>query len=659
MEQILSHFTAPDADPVGLLTRLIDAVRPNDADDVEHPRRQLAALCATLNARPVLRQAMRERLLALSESARHSDLYTSAGILPNTGFLSELFRRIGHRMLPEPNPAGLLRTVLRKAFHQPDDGVWVTGVGEDAWLALIEALRFDEHPAAPTMPRPVGEMLRSLRVLSFWIAALGMEPELLQIDPALENYESPFATQNQELMAYIGAYPEAWRNPDAAISDDKHLRVLLDQCLEAVERIRRRATRDGTSIRLTYHLHRLDQLILRSEQLLDILDRLRQHPDGETAMQPIVHLFTHLIGEECRRDNLRLHWQRNTELIALRITRSTGQQGEQYIAEDRRDYRQLARSAAVGGAIIGTLSVAKLLLANLELAPLNATLVNCLNYALCFCLIHILHGTVATKQPAMTANALAGAIGQNGGRIGDIDALTGLIARTFSSQIVAILGNILIAVPVAATLTFSLLALPLPDFIDAGHATALMRDQSPIHGGALFYAAVTGLWLFLSGLISGYYDNYATYNRIPTRIRQLGWLQRLIGKRRQRHLAYYVGKHMGALMGSIALGILLGATTFAGEITGLPVDSRHVAFSSAFFGVSLATLGSTVDLKLLLWAAVGILIIGATNLVTSFTLALNVALRARQVSGSPWRAIAGAVVKRLLSKPRDFFLPPK
>lgn len=56
---------------------------------------------------------------------------------------------------------------------------------------------------------------------------------------------------------HIGAYPGAWRNSEAMISDDKHLRVLLDQCQQVIEKIRKRAAREGTSIRLTYHLQRL------------------------------------------------------------------------------------------------------------------------------------------------------------------------------------------------------------------------------------------------------------------------------------------------------------------------------------------------------------------------------------------------------------------
>ena len=47
------------------------------------------------------------------------------------------------------------------------------------------------------------------------------------------------------------------------------------------------------------------------------------------------------------------------------------------------------------------------------------------------------------------------------------------------------------------------------------------------------------------------------------------------------------------------------------------------------------------------------------NLSVSFALALNIALRSRQVSDTPWRMIVGAVLKCLWRNPREFFLPPK
>ena len=663
MEQLLARFASLDADPksdpTALLAELVDEIRPRRADDFESARRTLQALCYILNTHPELCAGLRQTLSTLNQTYRHSELYTSTGILPNTGFVAETFRRIGHTFLPEVLDPDLLRTVLRKVFHKPSDRHWVIGVGEDAWQQLLEALRFDETPTDPALPRAISEILRSLRVISYWIAAFGMEPELLRLEPALEAYESPFVTQNNELIAYIDAYPDAWRKPEAQVIDEKHLRVLHDQCREVIERVRKRAARDGTSIRLTYHLQRLQQLIRRSEQLLDILADLQDDPDGAAAYPAIVRLFSHLVRDECQRNNLQKHWRQNVELIALRVTDNASQHGEHYITETRREYWSMARSAMIGGVIIACMACFKILLGKADMPPLTGAITFCLNYGLGFCLIHILHGTVATKQPAMTANAIAASVGEAGGKLRNIDNLTHLIARTVRSQIIAILGNIGIAIPLAGLIAFSIFSIGGEHFVSAEKAVHLVEEQSLIHSGAVFYAAIAGVCLFLAGLISGYYDNYAAYNRVPERILQLAWPKRLFGERRMRRVSTYIGNNLGSLAGNLFFGFLLGGTTIFGVLFGLPIDIRHVAFSSAFLGIAFVGLDFAPDLWLFVWAALGVAAIGFVNLTVSFALALNVALRARQISEAQWRLIAGSILRHLLHHPRDFFLPPR
>lgn len=659
MEQLLSRFAEPNGDPVDLFADLMDQIRPSRLSDIESARRNLQALCHILSLNPEFREAIRTKLQELSKLHRHSDLYTSTGILPNTGFLTECLRRIGHKILPEVLDKDLLRSVLRRVFHKPGDGQWVTGVGEDAWVQLIVALRFNEHAESAEMPRPLAEILRSLRILSYWIAAFGMEPELLRLDRALETYDSPFVTQNEELIAYIDAYPDSWRNPDAEISDDKHLRVLFDQCLSVIERIRKRAGRDGTSIRLTYHVQRLQQLIQRSEELIDILEALREDPDGASAHLPIVRTFTRLIHEECQRDNLRRHWRNNTQLIALRVTDNASAHGEHYITDTRGEYTAMARSAVIGGFVIAFMACFKILLSKASMPPLSAALTFCLNYGLGFCLIHILHGTVATKQPAMTANAIAATISQTGGKLRNIELLTSLIARTVRSQIVAILGNVGIAIPLSGLIAYAIFSVTGEHFVSPEKATHLLEEQSLIASGAVFYAAIAGICLFLAGLINGYFDNYAAYNRVPERILQLKWPKRFFGEHRMRRVSDYIGDNLGALSGNLIFGFLLGGTTIFGLLFGLPIDIRHVAFSSAFVGIAIVGADFAPNHWLLLWAALGVAAIGFINLTVSFALALNVALRSRQVSDTPWHMIAGAVLRHLWQHPRDFFLAPK
>jgi site-specific recombinase len=58
-----------------------------------------------------------------------------------------------------------------------------------------------------------------------------------------------------------------------------------------------------------------------------------------------------------------------------------------------------------------------------------------------------------------------------------------------------------------------------------------------------------------------------------------------------------------------------------------------------------------------IWASVGIVIIGLLNFGVSFVLALTVAFRARDVSRRERLALWGAVFRRFIRSPLEFFFP--
>jgi site-specific recombinase len=60
------------------------------------------------------------------------------------------------------------------------------------------------------------------------------------------------------------------------------------------------------------------------------------------------------------------------------------------------------------------------------------------------------------------------------------------------------------------------------------------------------------------------------------------------------------------------------------------------------------------------WAlpVIGVVLIGAVNLLVSFTLALTVALRSRGVNLRREWTVLGELGRRALSTPRDFCFPP-
>ncbi len=663
MEELLSGFKVAEGDEIAPWVRLVDHLRPRRASRPDEAAEKLRALTHLLSRRPDLVEPMHAALLRLFRERKQVSLYVSSGLLPSTGFFSETARRIADRLLPNVIDTAYMKDVLAVVFHRSDDELWVNALSDELWLDFLQALLAtpDSPPASSgerELPPVMDELIEALRVLSFHVSAIGLDPELVRVDPDLEEYESPFLAQNAELLAYLDQYRDHWRRiaPDPA--DDKHLRVMLDQCDEVLQRVRRRATKLGTSLTLTFKLERLRQHLERIAELLRLLDTLREQEDIRGALPRVIPLFKALVHAECRRNRLSDYWGQNVELLSLRMTESASKTGERYITSTRGEYFGMMGSAALGGVIIACMAALKLVLSRQGMAPLNEALAFCLNYGLGFVLIHMVGGTVATKQPAMTANAIAASIGEARGKSRNLEDLADLITRTVRSQIAAILGNVGVAIPLAICLGLLVQSATGTPFVDTEKARHLLHDADP-RSGALFFAAVAGVCLFLSGLIAGYYDNLSAYNRIPERLRQLRRPRRLLGEARMDRIARYVENNLGALAGNFFFGFLLGGATALGVLFGLPLDIRHIAFSSAYVGYAVAGSEFALPLQMVGIALLGVLLIGVVNLTVSFALTLNVAMRARHITFAQRRTLGRLLLKRLLTRPQDFLLPPR
>lgn len=418
----------------------------------------------------------------------------------------------------------------------------------------------------------------------------------------------------------------------------------------------------GASFHLTYNLHRLSQHLDRLEILADIVASMKC-ASNEAMLEHAAMLWRELALAECRRNELRSFWRENIELIALRVTENAGKSGEHYISSTRVEHFAMLRSAMGGGIVIALMAANKIFLAKLGLPPLTEVLAFCFNYGIGFVLIHILHFTVATKQPAMTANAIAGVIEKTQEKSGkhdrDIEPLVTLIARTVRTQIAAILGNVALAVPVAILFAAMIYWLTGQHFVEPAKAVSLLSEINPLTSGAVIFAAIAGICLFLAGLVAGYYDNVCVYNRVPQRLLQLGWPHSVFGARRWRRIVGYVEDNLGALAGNFFFGFMLGGTAGLGMLLGLPLDIRHIAFSSAYWGYAMTGLQFGADWQVTVLTVFGVAMIGITNLAVSFYLAMWVGIKARGVNFNKRKELGRALVSRLLHRPGEFFFPPK
>jgi site-specific recombinase len=633
------------------LARLVASLRPRRGEPDTAAGARLRALTELLLARPDLASALREHVSTQLTSRMHRILYAESATLPAGGFWSALTHRLFGRLLPPAPSPEYLRDLVDEVFSRPDDHAWLGAIPHAAWRSFAAALDLGAPSFDAARRRCRSELLEALRLVSLRLAAIGSDAELLRYLPSLARHESPFLAQVEEVLRLVAAAPPAGQG------DARHLDVLLVQCDQYLAGIRRRSRERGVSIGLVFLLARSEQAIERLRLLRAMLFPLPQDDGPGDDADRAIHFALRLVRQENRRHSVRDLVRGTVQLLARRVTEQASKSGEHYVTRSRGEYVQMFRAAAGAGLIIACMALLKLKIATLQLPLFWEGLAYSLNYGLGFVLIHVLHLTIATKQPAMTAATLAASLDGREDREARLDALAELAAEVSRTQWVSIAGNVLVTMLVAFAIALvggRFLGWPAADPAKAAH---LLHDLHPWHSLALLYAAIAGVYLFLSGLISGYYDNQALYHRVPQRLQRVTWLRTALGQARLDRLAAYVERNLGALMGNFLFGCMLGGTPVLGEFLGLPLDIRHVAFASANFAYGLSGLEFAVSGATMLVTAAGVLLIGLVNLLVSFTLALRVALRSRGIGPEQTEGLAGRVLRRFVAAPRDFFWP--
>ena len=648
LERTLKRMAAATeaADPT-LIKRLIFHLRPGPSEPNEHAAVHLADLLGLIERNAGYAQALRFHLLGLLLAKKSGNLLRDSGILPHRGVGTELSRRIGYKLLPPVADPDSLRDWLDETLTKRD-AEWIAAVDVQLWHRLLYALDLDAlDNSARVALRQM--LLDAINGLSHRIAAEGLDPELLRIEPELEEYASPFLAQHEEIYAIlqlsVGDHP--------ASLDTSQALVLLDQCRAVLERIQRRAVSVGTSVNLTLLSNRLHQQMARINILLEVLQA-----DSITARVP---LLTVLLLTFSAASNERYHVgnliSATTGRLAYQITQHAGHTGQHYIADNRSELMGMFRSAAGGGIIVAAMALLKVLIIKSHLAPLQEALLVSLNYALGFLLVFVLNFTIATKQPAMTASLIAHTIARAHSAKDQDEVLSSFVASVYISQSAAIAGNLLLAFITAALIGSGLAYFFGVQPVDAHKAQRLLSEISVTAPMNLMYAGVAGVGLFLAGIVSGYYDNKSVYNRIPERLAALSWPRYLMSQRGWNAIVAYVGDHAGGLAGNAFFGFYLGMVSAFGALSGLPLDIRHISFSSANFAYGWQALGWNLPWQVIALSTAGVLLIGLVNLAVSFALAFYLALRATSLPAKEAMPLLKRTMMAMLFAPGRMFRP--
>ncbi len=652
MKEILEKSLAGEISALETIIRIVYFLRPGRWQTQEDSEYKLLDLTNILKENPALATQLRSCITEVIDSTKHIDLFAESGILSNAGFFTTAFLKLSYKIFPPVPNESELNECLSVVFHRKSDYQWLQNISPLTWSEFLKEL-YPDTLIRRIKPNVEVSLLDSMLFISHRIAAMGVEPLLTTQIPSLESSDSALVKLSTEVSSFVQDYKERRLNVNEHLVK---VHKLIGECEQTLEHIREVREQEGTSLSLTYVSMRLHQNLERMKVLTYLL---AAQDDVDQYRKAILNFFVSSVRHENVRFKLREHLSQNIGLVAYQITDHASKTGEHYITNSPKEYKEMLISASKGGFVVGFLVVLKTLIYYMSLAPFGRAFLYSMNYSFGFIAVHLIHGTIATKQPAMTANHIATSLDSNKGSVRDLKGLSDLIVRVFRSQFIAFVGNLAVVFPVSLILALVYF------YVLGGHLAGpekshhLIHEINPIHSPALFHAAIAGVCLFVAGLISGYYDNIVRFRKIPERVENHPLLRKLLKKSWRAKISTYLSTNMGGLAGNFFLGVFLGSIGTIGAFIGWNIDIRHITFSTGNFAVALVGLDFKISLYDVVMSILGIIGIGIFNFTVSFGLALFVAIRSRNVNFQDTRTLLGLVWRHFKSKPVDFVRPPK
>ncbi len=604
-----------------------------------------------LDARPHTAQKLQAWWRALLHTVDGSTLLSDYGFGSRNAFVSELVDRLHHKLLPATPETADASELFGLVLDDAHDAQWLAALPTTTLQRLAKLLSLPAvGPKAaqhPGLTHWHSTLLDAMTFCTSQIRAAGFSPEirLRMSHPARE--ASPF----HRLAADLDAVRDAWLAGQDTQAAVHQFRSQLDACRHAAASVYTHLDAHGISVDLVFRLRQLRERVLRVRALLDCL----LDDDSHRAS---ARLLSHLASVSQEQRSIGALVASNSSLLAAKVAERSSETGEHYITRTRAEYREMLANAAGGGALTALTTAMKFGIMALGLSAFWGGFWAGVSYAVSFVLIQLLHFTLATKQPAMTAPAMAAKLKD----ISDAQALGAFVdevTHLVRSQVAAVIGNVAVVFPVAIALSAAMaLTLGAP-MISEDRAHYVLQSLT-LTGPSLLFAAFTGVLLFSSSIIAGWVENWFVLHRLDSAIRHNPRITAWLGLARADRWALFMRRNISGLAANISLGFMLGLVPPILAFLGPALDVRHVTLSAGQLGAACAALGwEVVKNPALWWAAASIPFIGMLNVGVSFYLAFRVALQAHNVSGVGRSRIQGAVWVRLRQAPGSFFWPAR
>lgn len=633
-----------------LFIELIAILRPGKNQEPEENMRELLL---ALQQDKQFESGLQNMFVYLFNTRDSQSIFTNVGILSAGTFFSELFRQIRHRILPPMPEKRSMNYLLERAFYKKDDYKWVSDIPDALWIQFFSiaagGLKKEDSPFQRYLTN-------TLTILSYRVSYLGLEEELSQQLKSTAEVDTPFIEQNKKIQSFIylvksGDSSEAYLQESGQAVIDQ-----LNACEQIINDIRANTGKNGTSLGQSYLLLRSMQQIKRMFIIIRFLTPgdLPQH-----SLENSVTLFESVIESINKRYSISDLYRKNSGMLAYQIAEHKSASGEHYITTTRSQYSDFFYAAAAGGVIIAFAAVVKALIHKVHLPLFWQYFTYGFNYAVAFVALFITGASLATKQPTMTASALASSLDSRKGGV-SLQGLALTFGKVWRSQFASFAGNLIVVFPLAYLLSVGweyLTGSPL--LHDQKESLQSLRDQNPLTSLAWIYACITGVCLFTSGIITGYVDNKVIYGNLGARMKEHSGLRKIISGKSLSRTSDFLVKNLGGITGNICLGFMLGYAKLIGEFFGLPFDIRHITISTAYFAFGVDGLDNHLSAFDWIWTTIGVIGIGFFNFMVSFSLAFYVAVRSRNVPISRLPQVGRLIWKYFIRYPLDFVYPPR
>jgi site-specific recombinase len=604
-------------------------------------------------------QQFKSYIKTLFTNRRFTFILTDTGIIKDSHFFREIKDRIISKFLPEQPEKDSLQFILNQVLYKQNDYQWIERIPVEELFKLASIIELNSIYSSIEENSPITEILNAMSLIIQRISGRMLELDVLQMIPEYENIESPFEAFEKQLDIVDSAIRKSEEhylsNSDERI---QQLNLVYASCQEVIYQAFRNSSEFGISLKVNQSLLRIQQQLNRLGLLIPFLTIESSQDKAHNS----IHLGRTLIRYNCKKNNIRKLIGESTQSIAFEITQHTAKTGEHYITQSKKEYFHMLLTAMGGGLIVGFLCVFKLLLSGAHVSDFGHAVLYSLNYSFGFILIYLMGFTLATKQPAMTAATIVQSIQEGMLNVTNKKdrhlSFAKLFAQLFRSQFIAFVGNVIIAFPVALTVVW--LSDYLIDYNFAEKkADKLLSDLSPWHSPALFHAAIAGVFLFLSGVISGSISNRNKHKRVYYRISEHPVLKLSFGREKTKRLANWFEEKWPGVASNFWFGVFMGSTAIIGAFFGLNLDIRHITFASGNLALGLFGVGFEISPGLLFWGIFGIAAIGFINFIVSFLLSLGLAFRSRNIPISEVKYLFLSVWKYFKKRPLSFFIPMK